>query len=109
MKINRLVLSGYKRIALTGYSEIDISFTRKIQLILGMNSSGKSSLMNELSPLPVANSDLVKDGFKRIWIEHNGVEYKLENGRGMKHSFIRLDTEDELNPGWYRSGTERID
>ena len=99
MKINRLVLSGYKRIALTGYSEIDISFTRKIQLILGMNSSGKSSLMNELSPLPVANSDLVKDGFKRIWIEHNGVEYKLENGRGMKHSFIRLDTEEELNPG----------
>ena len=99
MKINRLYLKGYKRIALTGYSEIDIVFTRKIQLILGMNSSGKSSLMNELSPLPVAGSDLVKDGLKRIWIEHNGIEYRLENGKGTKHSFVRLDTEEELNPG----------
>lgn len=104
MRINRLKITGFKRIALTGYRNIEIDFNRKIQLILGMNSSGKSSLMHELSPLPISNGDLYQDGSKEIWIEHNGHEYYLANWKGGKCSFVRLTDNEELNPG----GTQSI-
>ena len=104
MKITKLKLTGFKRIALTGYTNIEIDFTNKVQLILGTNSSGKSSIMHELSPLPIVTSDLTTDGSKEIWIEHHNETYYLSNHKSGKCSLIRLSDNEELNPG----GTQTV-
>lgn len=104
MKITKIKLTGFKRIALTGYRNIEIDFTNKVQLVLGMNSSGKSSIMYELSPLPIATTNLYPEGGKEIWIEHNHESYYLSNWKDGKCSFIRQSDKEELNPG----GTQAV-
>ncbi len=70
-----------------------------IQIILGTNGSGKSSVLYELSPLPAQSGQYSRDGYKKIWITHKGSQYVLESTfkHGNKHSF-KKDGE-ELNPG----------
>lgn len=104
MRITRLKLTGFRRIALTGYTDIDIQFEKKIQLILGMNSSGKSSLLYELSPLPIATTDLLTNGKKEIWIEHAGVSYYLCNTKAGRCYFFNENTQEEMNTG----GTQAV-
>lgn len=98
MKILSVVLYKYKRFPLLGAKLIRIDFTRKLNLILGTNGSGKSSLMKELSPLPAIKDDFYADGFKEIVIEHNNSRYVLRSdfkGNQAVYSFV-VDGE-ELN------------
>ena len=90
MKILYLELFGYKRLKLTNIQHLKIDFTEKIQLILGSNGSGKSSVMRELSPLPASPSDYSKDGYKIIEVQKGNNHYllKSEFGGKAKHSFI---------------------
>lgn len=91
MKILSLELYGYKHIRrLTDIKRIKIDFTEKIQLILGSNGSGKSSLMRELTPLPASPSDYSKDGYKIIVLLKDNKKYilKSEFGGKARHSFI---------------------
>lgn len=105
MKILTLKLTGYKRIALSGYENIEIDFTnKKIQLILGDNGSGKSSLIRECSPFPIKSADVFPNGGKEVLIQEGNETYRLSNYRGGQCSFIRLSDEQELNPG----GTQPI-
>lgn len=100
MKITKLILSGYIRLGLNNIKYIEYTPESKIQLILGTNGSGKSSLMKELSPLPGIPNEFVKGGFKHIELDHKKSYYVLkslfETG-GNKFSFIKDDV--ELNPG----------
>ena len=64
MKYTKLILSGYKRLAIKSIHYFEINPTSTVQLILGTNGSGKSSLISELSPLPGNGADFTKDGFK---------------------------------------------
>ena len=71
-----------------------------IQIILGGNGSGKSSLLKELSPLPAVKDEFGKGGYKKIIILHNNSRYELLSEFGEKSnvfSFIKDD--QELNPG----------
>lgn len=97
MKILQLELKGFKRITLSNISYIKLTCTEKIQLLLGSNGSGKSSLLRELTPLPAVQNDYEKDGFKRIKIENNNKIYTLTSRFNPKqeHSFI-IDNK-ELN------------
>lgn len=90
MKILYLELFGYKRLKLTNIQHLKIDFTEKIQLILGSNGSGKSSVMRELSPLPASPADYSKDGYKVIEIQKGNNHYllKSEFGGKARHSFI---------------------
>lgn len=90
MKILQLELKGFKRITLSNISYIKLTCTEKIQLFLGSNGSGKSSLLRELTPLPAVQNDYEKDGFKRIKIENNNKIYTLTSRFNPKqeHSFI---------------------
>lgn len=98
MKIISIELRGYKRFKANHIQYIKLNFIEKIQLILGTNGSGKSSLMEELSPLPANSSDFKKDGFKKIVIEHNKSLYTLiSDFKIQKHQFLK-DGED-LNSG----------
>jgi energy-coupling factor transporter ATP-binding protein EcfA2 len=100
MKILSLELQHYKRLSLNNINYIKLTPQSKIQLILGLNGSGKSSLMKELSPLPAIPAEYHKDGFKIIEILHNNSLYILKSifpTTGNKFHFIKDN--EELNPG----------
>lgn len=99
MNIKRLRLVGYIRLATNGINELNYSPQSKCQVILGSNGSGKSSLLEELSPLPANKNNYYKGGIKEIEIEHNGKTYTLISDftTSQKHSFL-VDGE-EINTG----------
>ena len=100
MKITKLILYKYIRLSLNKIEYFELEPKQKIQLILGSNSSGKSSCMYELSPLPANHQFYHKSGYKKIYIEHNNHSYELISAfevSGNKYYFI-LDGED-INVG----------
>jgi DNA repair exonuclease SbcCD ATPase subunit len=74
--------------------------TKNLMVIIGSNGSGKSSLLDELSPLPSHHSQFDKNGSKTVHCMHKGAQYVLnsiyDKGTG-HHSFLRNDV--ELNEG----------
>ena len=64
MKIIKLTLHLYKRFDLLGADTLTYTPESPYQLILGKNGIGKSSLLNELSPLPCETTDLKENGYK---------------------------------------------
>jgi energy-coupling factor transporter ATP-binding protein EcfA2 len=101
MKYNYIELSGYKRMALNHINRIRITPENKIQLILGSNGSGKSSLLKEISPLPANHKEFLDGGYKLVSITHNNSEYILKNtfDKAAGHEFSFLKDGVELNPG----------
>lgn len=103
MEITFLQLVKFKRFALNNIEVFTLTPTRIIQLILGTNGSGKSSLMSQLSPMPADSADFLKGGSKKIKITHRGHKYTLTSTfeHGSKHSFIihTNGEEEELNKG----------
>lgn len=99
MKYTSIVLQGYKRMALNNINLISIEFTQAIQLILGTNGSGKSSLISEISPLPGNALDYTSEGSKKVSIEHHSNLYELVSifAPTVKHSFSKDGV--ELNKG----------
>ena len=69
-----------------------------IQVILGTNSSGKSSLLQLLTLWPVSHKDLKVGGYVGITVEHEDVIYVLTvtKEESVSYSFIRAG--EELNP-----------
>ena len=105
MIIKKLILKGYKRLFLNNIDLIEYTPKESIQIILGRNGSGKSSLIRHLNPIPAdLKKDFTIDGYKYVEIEHRNNNYVVSSGyhhKG-KHSFI-VNT-IELNPG----GTKRV-
>ena len=99
MLIKSIELHGFKRFALTMWDVFKYSPEHKIQLLLGSNGSGKSSIMRELSPLPANSGDFRPGGSKIIEIEQAGHHYKLTSSftGSPKHSFMMDGC--ELNTG----------
>lgn len=95
----KLELIGYKRLLLSNIRSITVTPTKMFQLILGTNGCGKSSLLEEFSPLPATPSQYLETGLKRITIDSNRSQYVLTSkiGKSTKHSFLK--DEVELNPG----------
>ncbi len=77
MKIERTVITGYRRFRLRQIHKFDYQPKKKTQVILGSNGSGKSSLIEELSPLPINTKDYEIGGGKEIWLSHHGKQYYL--------------------------------
>lgn len=99
MKIVAFKLTKYTRFDLLGVDTIDYTPLSPYQLILGGNGIGKSSLLNELSPLPPESSDLKEGGSKTITIEHRNSRYILTYNlhKKLQASFIKDGV--ELNDG----------
>lgn len=99
MKILSLKLKGYKRLDLLGVDTLEYTPQSPYQLILGTNGAGKSSILNELSPLPIESNALRENGYKIIEIEHRNVKYTLSYNlhKKLECSFIRDNI--ELNNG----------
>ncbi len=99
MRIISLELKGYRRFPLARHKTLRYRPKKRLQLLVGTNGSGKSSLLKELSPLPALSAEYDAGGYKRIEIEHQGKHYVLTSrfDSGAKHSFCC--DEVELNPG----------
>lgn len=99
MRIISLELVKYKRMVLNNIDSFTFRPVQMIQLILGTNGSGKSSLVKELSPLPADAADYLKEGSKTIRISNRGNTYILKStfNPSQKHSF--LENGEEKNPG----------
>jgi len=105
MKIIYLKLFRYKRFMLNNIETLEYSPNKIIQLIAGTNGSGKSSLMEELSPLPAnIKKDYHENGFKEIHIKKNNDLFILTSGKvsSTKHEFILNSV--NLNTG----GTKKV-
>ena len=79
MYIIKLILEGNKRFELNSINKITLTPSNRFHLILGTNGSGKSSLLNELTPWPPNPNDYHKTGCKIIHIDHNGSHYVLSS------------------------------
>jgi hypothetical protein len=99
MRILSIELNGFKRMALGDIRHFKLVPTERVQLILGTNGSGKSSLMGELTPLPAIASNYTKDGSKVIRISHRGQEYTLTSDFSQQHVHSFICSQEELNPG----------
>lgn len=99
MKIIELELHLYERLALNNIRHFKLTLVEIVQLILGTNASGKSSILYELSPLPANKNYYHKGGKKRILYVHNNKLYELisDFSDGQDHYFI-VDGEN-LNTG----------
>ena len=105
MRVKEIRLYKYKRFFLNNITEIIYTPEEHIQIILGSNGSGKSSLLKELNPLP---ADLTRDynegGYKYVVVEHLGNEYVLSSGYVSKGKHSCMLDGVELNPG----GTRKV-
>lgn len=100
MRITQLVLEQYKRLMLSDIQRFEYNPRNNMQLIIGSNGSGKSSVLEEMTPLPAHHSNFAKGGRKTFVAIHRGVEYRLDSSyqRGSgQHSFVRDGV--ELNEG----------
>jgi len=94
LKVTKLVLHNYKRLFLNGITHMVYTPESRVQIILGQNGSGKSSLLEQLTPLPPnLKKDFNEDGHKEITISHNSSIYILSSRADKGHSFIVNNTE----------------
>lgn len=94
MKLLSMELVGYKRLAANSnrIKRIKITPQSKIQLLLGTNGSGKSSLIKEMSPLPGLPAAFEKPGYKIVEYSHKNSHYVLKNyfnELGNRYHFIK--------------------
>lgn len=75
MKLNTIEISGYTRFVPSLIKRIRIDFVALAQIILGTNGSGKSSLMELLTPLPPSSGLFFPGGFVRLELYHRGHHY----------------------------------
>lgn len=101
MKVLALTLVGNVRLQYSGTREVYYTPQSNIQLIIGNNGSGKSTILNELSPLPALKNDYAKGGSKEIDLYCRGYYYRLrsEFNKDQKHFFMRSTTLDGLAAG----------
>lgn len=103
MHITRLDLKHYKPLQFSDHTQLTMSLTAPVQIIVGDNGSGKSSVCRALTPFPPDSTEYSKDGYKIIELTHEGHRYVLTSDfrHGICHSFRRDDV--ELND----SGTQK--
>lgn len=99
MKITKLILKGYKRFDLLNIDQLTYTPDSPYQLILGVSGMGKSSLLQELSPLPCETEDLKEGGYKEIHLTHRHHHYILRYDLHKKLTASFLYDGVELNDG----------
>lgn len=111
MIIHEIEIKDNTRLMIRGTNFLKIKFTEIHQLILGTNGCGKSTIVQELSPLPPSGNDYLKNGYKKIVIEHANKLYTLTStysSRAGKHSIFDHTAGIELNEGGTQSAQRTL-
>ena len=100
MRIKSIELKGFRPQTFANIKKFIARFVDNIQIITGINGSSKSTTLGEISPLPASKPMYYKNGYKKIELEHKGIDYVLISDFSNKnkvHSFIKNG--EELNIG----------
>lgn len=99
MRCLSIEIHGYRRFSMHRAQTFRMVPSSTIQLIIGTNGSGKSSLLKEITPLPPQSNEYEKTGYKITEWLHENNHYRLSAHFGTQHvhSFVREG--EELNPG----------
>lgn len=98
MRIVSILLEGFSRFPLRDGIPFYHEFTHKLTMFNGRNGAGKTSLLNELTPLPADKSNYCsKTGYKKIVIEKSNDIYTLISDFRGKVSYSFLLNGEELN------------
>ena len=82
--IVKLILKGYIPLNTKGVEYFETDQLGLMNILIGRNGHGKSSILNEASPMPPENADYVEDGYKYVEIINKGKRYYLESFTGSK-------------------------
>ncbi len=100
MIITRIYARDFIPVSYSGVYELEYTPEQLIQIIIGTNGSGKSSLLRLCSPLPVDKDEFGSSGL-RVWeASDSGNTFVITGDYSSKsphHSFVMNG--DELNPG----------
>lgn len=89
MTILNFELSGCTRLSLRNIKTVKMTPAQKLQMILGTNGSGKSSLLNELSPVASKPAHFERGGYKKITLSRKNSVYDCESDfTGTKNRFF---------------------
>lgn len=102
MFYEEIILERCNRTALNGKTRIVIRPTSRVQLVLGTNSSGKSSLLElGFTPIPPDPHNFDKPGFWSVKFSHKGRRYHetAEYGEKTSRYTFSIDGGENLNPG----------
>lgn len=99
MQLLSIELKGYLPLKSKGVDFVKLEFTELVQIFLGRNGDGKSSLLRECSMLPPENGSYAKAGYKIARARHNDALYETAcyPGSPMRCSFVKDGV--ELNEG----------
>lgn len=97
LKFIQLIVVGYNRLALSDTKSYTITF-KNIHLILGTNGSGKSSLLELVTPLPPNRKDFIEGGFKEIIFELDTDIYRIFS-QDNKHTVYKNNELELENAG----------
>lgn len=100
MEILSIYLKFFKPLLLNNIEEFEYSMKKLLQIILGTNGSGKSSLLRVCSPEPAEGKDFLPGGIKLIIIRNTAgdlFELKSQINKTVSHSFMMNNI--ELNEG----------
>lgn len=81
--------------------ELKAEFSSDVQVIIGRNGSGKSSLLSQLSLIPQSRSLYKKEGFRSLSVEKDGITYRLDSEYAKPsspHAFFEENNPENLNP-----------
>lgn len=100
MFATKLKLVGYTRIGQNGIHTLEVDFTKIMQIILGGNGSGKSSIKEQLSPLPpVTSSEFSKGGYKEFHFHDSGSNWIAISDYGERNGHY-LECDGEVLNNW---------
>lgn len=77
LTIDKIYLESFKRFFLANIKTFEAEFTSPLQIFLGSNGSGKSSLMNRLIGDPSAKGEFGSDGVQITEITKDNHSYRL--------------------------------
>lgn len=88
MTILNFELSGCTRLSLRSIKTVKMTPAQKLQMILGTNGSGKSSLLHELSPIASKPANFERGGYKKITLQRKQSIYDcMSDFTGTKNRF----------------------
>ena len=99
MFFSKLRLKNFKRTALAGYKDIEITPASNLMVILGTNGCGKTSMTRQFTPWLPEQEHFLPGGEKEFWCTKDGVSFRTLSTlkSSWKHEFWREN--ENLNPG----------